>query len=125
MNQESANLDKWDACPPGELRRMVRQMEVRQRRQVLKQVGGVAAALVVVGAGGYLAGDWLFGPPGGITCDRAMHFCENFRPDELNAEQRRKVFSHLDGCAKCGPKYAKWRAASLGAAGHRRRASFA
>ncbi len=103
------NHDSWDACPPGELTRMVRRIDIRRRREALKRMGGVAAAVVVVGLGGYAATEWLGGPReyhyGGIACSEVMRRMPDYMASRLPADLMRRIGVHLEKCPNCGPRY--------------------
>ncbi len=105
MSTPSADRDPWDACPPGELQRMVGRTRIRQRRRFLKRLGGTAAGLAAIAAGGF----WLLQPGeyhfGGIACSEVMSLLPDYRANKLPAELKEKVSLHLAKCPECGPHY--------------------
>jgi len=90
---------------------MVREIRLRQRRKLLKQLGTAAASLFVVGGAAYVAADrWLWpekSPPGGIACSEVGPLLPAYCEQELEPTLAEKVTVHLDACPECGPAYEK------------------
>ncbi len=109
MNTAPTNQDPWDACLPGELHRMVVRVKTRRRRRFLKQLGGAAAAVFVVGAGAYVTGRWLRRPTeyhfGGIACREVKRQVSDYRAKRLAPGLMRRISIHLRECPLCGPAY--------------------
>lgn len=109
MNDQPPNEDLWQACPQGELQKMVRGVRTRRRRQMLKQFGTATASLFLVGIVGYVSTDrWLGSdgfPPGGIACNEVMRLLPAFHARKLEPTLAQKVSIHLDECPQCGPAY--------------------
>jgi hypothetical protein len=120
MNDTPKDRDQWERCPPGELQRLVHRVRTRQRRQVLKRLAGVGAALVLIGAGGYVAGQWWHQPTehhfGGIACSEVMRLLPDYRANKLDAELARRISIHLEKCPNCGPAYRRATSAKAGTA---------
>ncbi len=109
MNTESAHQDQWDACPAGELQRMVGRIKARRQRRLLTQVGSTAAALLTAFAAAFFTTGWLRQPTecrfGGIACSEVKPLLPDFLAEKLDAELARKVDIHLQQCPDCGPMY--------------------
>ncbi len=106
MNATPKNHDQWRPCLPGELRRMVDHVKARRRREFVKQLAGAGAALVLIGTGGYLAGQWLQRPTeyhfGGIACGEVMRLLPDYRANKLDVGQHKQISTHLEKCPNCG-----------------------
>ena len=106
MNREMLQSDQWEPCTPGELQRVVTRIKTHERRLMLKQLGGGAAGVLVLGVGGYLASQ--YGPRssqqryGGIACSEVMRLMPRYRARELSAELTRKIQIHVAECPRCG-----------------------
>lgn len=101
--------DFWEPCPSGELRRMVGRIKTCQRRQFLQKLGGLAAGVAAVGAGGYAAAWWLSPsedqPYGGITCTEVMAIMPLYHAGRLDPDLANKVTIHLAKCSHCAWTY--------------------
>ena len=111
MNESTPNHDAWQPCPPGEIGRMVGQLNTQRRRQQLKQFGGGVAALVLLTAV-VIAGRGLLTRPspsepiyGGIACSQVMPLMQAYHDRTLAPALTKKIRIHLDQCPNCGPKY--------------------
>ena len=95
MNREMLQSDQWQPCTPGELRRMVTRVRTHQRRLMLKQVGGIAAGVLVLGVGGYLASQHLPQSSeqhyGGIACSDVMRLMPKYQAGEFAVELTEKI----------------------------------
>ena len=106
MNREILQSDQWEPCTPGELQRLATRLKTHERRLMLKQLGGVAAGVLVLGVGGYLASQhWPRSSEqryGGIACAEVMRLMPRYRARELSAELTQKIQIHLAECPQCG-----------------------
>ena len=93
--------DSWDACPSGELARMVEARNAQRRRRVMDRAAVVAACLMVcVAMGGFALG--IFSPDhsapgggasyGGIACADVA----DCLPAYIAAERQDVANTHLD-----------------------------
>jgi hypothetical protein len=110
MNTERTENDATrEPCPPGELRTIADRTKPRRRRDALRQIGGVTAALIAAGAGGYLVSEWLWGVReydyGGIVCSQVVPLFRDYHAKSLDVETSRKIAVHLEQCSQCGPAY--------------------
>jgi hypothetical protein len=111
MNESTPDHDAWQPCPPGEIGRMVGQLNTQRRRQQIKQFGvGVAAlvllAAVVIAGRGLLTRPSPSGPLyGGIACSQVMPLMQAYHDGTLAPGLTKKVRIHLEQCPNCGAKY--------------------
>jgi hypothetical protein len=116
MNDQATGHDDWVPCPPGELERIGKRVRGIERRRVLKQLAGAAAAVAAVGLSGYLVGRGLW-QPGAldsdvIACEEVMRRLQDYQQGRLDAEWTRMVARHLDTCPHCGAAYRRMLAGS-------------
>ena len=106
MTKKYSSEDAWSDCAPGELQRVAVRLRGRRRREFLRQAGSVAAGVVVLGAGGYLATRTGTSTPdqpyGGIACVEVVRLMPRYRANELSADLAEKIQIHLARCPECG-----------------------
>jgi hypothetical protein len=104
MNQNNENHNEWQACPPGEVGRLVDGLQNRNRA-LATQRRMVAAALLLMTAftGYYFVGVLPNAEPnyGGIVCSRLMELAPQFMAGTLDAEASSWVKTHLAHCKHC------------------------
>lgn len=106
MTKKYSQEDAWSDCAPGELQRVAARVKGRQRREFLRQAGRVAAGVVVLGAGGYLATRAATSSPvqpfGGIACAEVVRLMPRYRAKQLSADVAERIQIHLAKCPECG-----------------------
>ena len=108
MNTDRTS-DTWEGCPPGELKQMVGQIRLDERRRFLRQVAKGSAAVILLGAGGVVASQWLLKDRmdrfGGLACSRVMELLPTYKGRQLEDDLMRRVAIHLENCPKCEAHY--------------------
>lgn len=101
------NDDRWDACPEGELARMVGGLRAGKRKQVVNRAAAVSAvALVVLTAVGLTAALLRDGRDGAsaaapIACTRVHELLPAYVAETLGPDMMRRISVHLQHCEKC------------------------
>ncbi len=108
MNAKASKNDDWDACPPGELSRMVGRIQASRRKQSVVRGGIVSALTLVLAVTIWQALPSLTGETqhnyGGISCTEVQAALPHFLDDQLDEETSEKVRLHLAQCDMCRPK---------------------
>lgn len=111
--------NQWDACPDGELQRMVEIRRDQRRRRFIDRAAMVAACMVVaVAVGAYFVGLYTAAPQfngnfGGIACARVRELLPDYIrgersaqwPETVDEQTRSQVASHLEQCSHCRELY--------------------
>jgi len=107
MNQNNENHNEWQACPPGEVGRLVDGLQDR-RRALAAQRRTVAAALLLMMAftGYYFVGVLPNAEPnyGGIVCSRLQELAPQYLAGTLDAETSGRIDVHQQHCKHCRNK---------------------
>ena len=107
MNQNNENHDEWQACPPGEVGRLVDGLQDRNRSLAVQR-RMVAAALLLMTAftGYYFVGVLPNAEPnyGGIVCSHLMELAPQFLAGTLDAEASSRIETHRKHCKHCDDK---------------------
>ena len=101
----------WDACPAGELTKMVQARSAQRRRKTVDRLAVVAAgALVCLAIGGFTLG--LFTPEpdaggrhGDLACSEVLPLLPGYIEGEIDDDQQRRVAAHLEHCPGCKSRY--------------------
>ena len=115
MHGDENTHDNWQACPPGELSRMVGRLGARDRRARFRQLassGMLSMLLFAVGAilvGGFV----IYEEPmfGGISCTdclgHAVEYHDHLISKSLMADVElvAMIETHLKKCASCRTKF--------------------
>ena len=88
MNETTDGLDQWEACPPGELERLVRGLKARRHRRAFTQLAGATGAVLlllwVVAVAVRSFPSKIPSPPGNITCREVEPLLEDYAAGELD-----------------------------------------
>jgi hypothetical protein len=107
MNQNNENHNEWQACPPGEVGRLVDGL-LNRNRALAAQRRTVAAVLLLMTAftGYYFVGVLPNSDPnyGGIVCSRLMELAPQFLAGTLDAETSGRINVHRKHCKHCDDK---------------------
>jgi len=105
MISDSNNKETWEACPPGTLQAYARTAKAkRQRRNVVRATGAVAAIVCMIGltlwSVGRFSGEhqYYFG---GIACRDVRSNLEAFASGTLPEEMADRIETHLAECPAC------------------------
>ena len=105
LNDEHHN--EWQACPPGEVGRLVHRLQDRHRA-LATQRRMVAAVLLLMTActGYYFVGVLPNAEPnyGGIVCSRLHELAPQYMAKTLNADTSGRIQLHLAHCKSCRDK---------------------
>ena len=108
MNTKPSNNDGWNACPPGELGRMVDRLRADRRKQAIVRGGVVSAVTLMLAVTLWQAlpmgNENVQYNYGGITCSQVQLALPQFLNDQLDEETAAKVRVHLAQCEKCRPR---------------------
>ena len=109
MNDTNTHSDSWDACPAGELQRMVHRAQSQRRAQTAIRTGGaLSLAIAVVFVGFMVIHQWVPGwglRRGGIWCADCMELMTASKTRGLNAQEGVDFSNHLENCKHCKEKY--------------------
>lgn len=104
--------ESWDACPPGELRRMVAGIHDSRRRETLHRASSVLAVVLLIAAGAWLSvqlvglarrgGD---GDYGALACREVQSLLGEYGHGVLAAALEEKIAVHLQRCEHCHELY--------------------
>jgi hypothetical protein len=99
----------WQECPPGELKGMVAQIRVGQRREFLRTLAKSSAAVILFGAGGVVAGRWMLKEQSQgnqqLACRQVVELLPEYVAHRLDANLTQKVAAHLAKCPPCRAHY--------------------
>jgi len=106
MNQ-SPQDERWNECPPGELRAMVGRIHGRQRRRAILRGGATSAVVALLVIGLAFAMDNPLGSdlPGGIACRDVHDAVYDYIADGVDGQLRQKIDAHLAECEVCREAY--------------------
>ena len=99
------NQEEWEACPPGEISRMVSQERATHRSHWMKSLAIVGCLVITSCAAIVYLQSAGTGPPGGIACDAVQKLFVSYQEHTLSARTERQVKAHLEGCPHCRKKY--------------------
>jgi len=115
MNGDSNYQDDWQACPPGEITRLVKRLDSRERRARFGQLATTGlVSMLLFAAGAILFGGFVaYEEPtfGGIACTdclaHAAEYHEHLVGSEpvADAELMGKIKTHLEMCPCCRAKF--------------------
>lgn len=101
--------EAWQECPPGELKEMVAQIRVGQRREFLRTLARGSAAVVILGSGGVVASQWMLregaGGHGHLACGKVMDLLPEYAAHRLDTDLTQRVAAHLAKCPPCKAHY--------------------
>ncbi len=101
--------EAWQECPPGELKGMVAQIHVCQRREFLRTLAKGSAAVLLLGAGGIVAGQWMLKEGarenGQLACRQVMDLLPEYAAHQLDTDLTQRVATHLAKCPPCLAHY--------------------
>jgi len=109
MNPSPRLTDDWTACPAGELQRLVRAQQTRERLRRWRQITATTAAVFLCVLG-YLAlatrmAPSAFEPYAGLGCQECKELFDAYHAHTLDAQLATQVRTHLDRCPKCLDAY--------------------
>jgi Putative zinc-finger len=97
MTDESQkSSESWQACPPGTLGRVARQVKITNSRRVFFKAAGVVIPLLLVAG---LA--FHFYTTQDIGCSKAYGMLNGYLDNDLTATERKQLEAHLASCDKC------------------------
>ncbi len=104
------NIDRepeaWQECPPGELKQMVGRIRLERRRDFVRTLAKGTAAVVVLGAGGLVASQWMHTPTHGkLACSKVTELMPDYKARRLDSDLMERVATHLANCSKCNAHY--------------------
>ncbi|MEQ8790622.1 MAG: zf-HC2 domain-containing protein [Pirellulaceae bacterium] len=103
MNQHD---DNWDACPDGELSRMVGQIRAARQRRITNRAAAGAATLLIALTVVGLTASWLGGgaqaeQPAPIACPRVRELLPAYTQAKLDSDLNKRIAHHLEHCPRC------------------------
>ncbi len=115
MHGEENTHDNWQACPPGELTRMVERLGARERRARFRQLASSGLlSMLLIAAGTILVGGFvIYEEPtfGGISCTDCLGHAAEYhnhlvgKSPMADIELVAKIKTHLEMCASCRSKF--------------------
>ncbi len=101
--------EAWQECPPDELKGMVAQIRVGQRREFLRSLGKGSAAVLLLGAGGIVARQWKLKEQSQgnqqLACRQVMDLLPEYAAHRLDTDLTQSVAAHLTKCPPCKAHY--------------------
>jgi hypothetical protein len=121
MDEMTSGDKQWEACPAGELRRLVGGLKARRRdKSVARFVSVTGACLIIVLASGLIVQQLRVN----ITCSEVNSHLPAFIAKNLDAELADRVRTHLAKCSDCALRYQKMKSQmSVSSHQHRERLS--
>ncbi len=117
MHREENTHDNWQACPPGELTRMVGRLAARERRARFKQLASSGLlSMLLFAAGAILVGGFvIYEEPtfGGISCTDCLAHAVEYHDHLLgkssmtDVELVAMIETHLKKCDHCRTRFLK------------------
>lgn len=101
--------EAWQACPVGMVKQMVGRIRVDRRRDFLRTLVKGSAAVVLLGAGGVVAAQWMQKEQaqrnGELACSRVVELLPDYQARRLDSDLMRRVAAHLEKCPSCAAHY--------------------
>ena len=105
MNDDKTTPAEWTECCPGEIRKLVTDLRMRRRRQVLTRATTAVASVCICAGLGLFAYSVVNSPATTdvvrLTCQQVHDLASQFVSGELDARVVEQVRIHLIGCPKC------------------------
>jgi hypothetical protein len=115
MNDKETTHDDWQACPPGELTRMVGRLGARERRARFGQLASIGLlSMLLFAAGAILVGGFvIYDEPtfGGISCTDCLSHAGEYHnhligtAPMVDVELVGRIETHLEKCDCCREKF--------------------
>jgi len=115
MSGDSNNQDDWQACPPGEITRLVNRLNSRERRARFGQLATTGlVSMLLFAAGAILFGGFVaYEEPtyGGIACTDCLAHAAAYHDHLVGSETVAdveligKIKTHLEMCSCCRAKF--------------------
>lgn len=102
---EDREPEAWARCPMGTLKQMEGQIRTDQRRDFLRALAKGSAAVVLLGAGGVVAAQWMLREKTQLACSEVMELLPDYVSHELDEDLSKRVAAHLAVCPPCRAHY--------------------
>ncbi|TWU06598.1 hypothetical protein CA54_49950 [Symmachiella macrocystis] len=108
MSENQSNANEWQACPQGEMGRLVVGLRGKRRTRQSMVIGGTASAVIVLLLVGNFAINKMQSPEmADLACHDVESMADKYVSGKLGPAETEHVRLHLENCRRCREKIAK------------------